>query len=593
MDDGAFEATGTSRPEDAPGRVSGRAAVPWLILIALAAVWIAALLHRGQPLAWDELEFFRATRWTGQGRVPFRDFWEHHTPLQWIVFAPVARLFGGGPGAGAVVAMRWAQIALWVPMLLLVMRLSRGPGRWWALGFLLVSPLFIRSALEYRVDVLGNLGYFAALACAVKRRWIAFGAAMSLAVLANMRLAPLVVITTLIVLFWDGRNRRWSFQRSAMRLVSGVVLVAVPFIGWLFLTRAWRPFLDGVVGYNTASATLLEVNTWYQFAAPIWQRDPAAILLWAAALAGVVIALRELRRPDTPQILALLFLASLATIAAMEVQYEYHFQGPYLLMVPLAAVALARLERWRTAAVAMAAGSLVLAVVPLVAEPFGGAMRYQDFVMREVDRRTGPDARVFDGNGYALRREPAYRYWFLTTGVRFLAGRGAIAPYDIAANPPAAVIYNLRMQRWFEIFPKTAAYAVHHYVPLTRDLWVPGLTAIAQPGRAVTWVAPASGRYTLWPSAALLRHPWLTRPLDYAAVQGPRATQYAIPLRRLPLSSTLQWSVDGLPLTGRDAELKKGSRITLVSSGPGPIGVLLVPADLTTLCLAPGEEFQF
>jgi hypothetical protein len=50
-------------------------------------------------------------------------------------------------------------------------------------------------------------------------------------------------------------------------------------------------------------------------------------------------------------------------------------------------------------------------------------MRNQDYVMREVDRRTQPGDVVFDGTGYALRRKPAYRYWFLPVGLRFLAAR--------------------------------------------------------------------------------------------------------------------------------------------------------------------------
>jgi hypothetical protein len=265
----------------------------------------------------------------------------------------------------------------------------------------------------------------------------------------------------------------------------------------------------------------------------------------------------------------------------------------YLLMVPLAALAFARVVRWQWLALGTAALALLIAVIPLAPQPFGGAMRYQDFVMREVDRRTAPTDRVFDGTAYALRREPAHRYWFLATGVRFLSSQGLIPRYDIAANPPAAVIYNLRMQLWFEIFPKSAAYAVRHYVPLTRDLWVPGMTATLQPQRALTWAAPAAGRFTLWPSEVLLRHPWLTKPLEYAAVQGVRATQYAIPLARLPRAQNVEWSVDGFPVTGRSVELKKGSRVTVVSREGRPIGALLVPSDVDVLCVGPSEEFQF
>ncbi|HYC90160.1 MAG TPA: hypothetical protein VEO54_13175 [Thermoanaerobaculia bacterium] len=575
-----------------------------------AAVAVAAalfLLHRAHPLGWDELEFFRATKWVSEGRVPFRDFWEHHTPLQWLVFAPVAR-FIDSPGAIAVVAMRWAQAVMWVGILALVLRLAKERAKWWALVLLLAAPLFVRSAVEYRIDVLGNLCFLGALVCAFRQRWIAFGALMSLAVLANMRVAPLVVFTAALFLFW---NERWRWNPGALRMLVGVAAVALPFIAWLRLAGAWEPFLAGVVRYNVASSDLLEVDTLREMLlAPFLFPDPAAIVLWIAALAGAALSIR------TP--LAIIFLATVASIAAMEVQYEYHFQGAYLLMVPLAAIALERIsgppasrrlsvaasrrhgagetparQPARTPAVhywlllAVAASSILLHL-PRTTEP----MRYQDYVMREVDRRTKPGDRVFDGTGYALRREPAYRYWFLPTGIRLVAAAGGVRPYDIAADPPAAILWNLRMQRWFEIFPRTGAFATRNYVPLTRDLWVPGLTATLPPGRAFTWTAHAAGTYTLYASEPLARHPWLTQPLQYAAIQGPPATRYAIPLRQLP-RARVRWSVDGLPVSGTTVQLRKGARVSVASEEARVIGVMLVPADVAVLCVAPGEEFQF
>ena len=222
----------------------------WGALFVVALVWIAALLHRGQPLGWDEVEFFRATKWTGAGQVPFRDFWEHHTPLQWLVFAPIARLFADGPGVASILVMRWAQAAVWVAILFLTLRLTRGSARWWALVrlarcagidawpallLLLVSSSFVRKAIEYRVDVPGNAAYVAGVALiafgAGRRRWIGFGALMSAAVLANMRLAPLVVITAALALF-----KEWRWNRRALWMIAGVVPVAAAFVGWLSLT---------------------------------------------------------------------------------------------------------------------------------------------------------------------------------------------------------------------------------------------------------------------------------------------------------------------------------------------------------------------
>src|SRR5688500_12833826 len=150
----------------------------WRLLFAAAILWIAALAQRGLPLAVDEVEFFRATKWVGQGLVPYRDFWEHHLPLQWIAFGPVASLFANGPGVEAIVAMRWAQIAMWIAIFILLVRLARrlGLNPWPALVLLLVSSSFVKRAIEYRVDVPGNLAYLAGVALiafgAGPRRWL-------------------------------------------------------------------------------------------------------------------------------------------------------------------------------------------------------------------------------------------------------------------------------------------------------------------------------------------------------------------------------------------------------------------------------------
>ena len=83
-------------------------------LLAVASLARLLSLLWSHPLNWDEIEFFRAADWIRQGLVPYRDFWEHHTPLQWFVFAPVTALVKSRAGVIAVIAMRIAQIPLWV-----------------------------------------------------------------------------------------------------------------------------------------------------------------------------------------------------------------------------------------------------------------------------------------------------------------------------------------------------------------------------------------------------------------------------------------------------------------------------------------------
>jgi hypothetical protein len=577
----------------------------------LAALWILALLQRGLPLGLDELEFFRATRWVSLGQVPFRDFWEHHTPLQWLLFAPVAR-FASGAGVASIVIMRWAQLPLWIALLWIVVALARREGiracGWGnALLILLLSSTFVQRAIEYRVDVLGNLAFIAAVAIiafgATRGRWIAFGALMSAAVLANVRFAPLVVFAGAIALFWRPDERRWRWNPRALWMSAGIGAVAAAFLAYLAATGSIGGFVEGVLRYNELSSHVLAVRTFGDaLLAPLWTLDLAGIMFWIAGIAGIAIALRGIREPGPLQFAAILVIAGIVAIAAMQVQYDYHFQSSWILMLPLAALALDRLPlpRWRRLAVAVGVAGLLVSIMRTV-PTFGSAMQYQDAVMTAADRFTLPSETVFDGAGYALRRRPAWRYWFLTTGVRFLAARGTIAPYDasqMAANPPAAIIADYRLLLYLQLFPRLQAYALRHYVPVYRNLWVPGMTAMIGPSpRRYIWTSPRSGRYDVYVSDLLAKHPWFTRPVEYVTTIGPRAAQLEIPLQRLPRydASRLQWTVDGtaLPSGTTMLQLRKGARVEVVGSGPAPAGLLLVPHGVTSLCIAPEEEIVF
>ncbi len=374
------------------------------VLLVAALLWIAALTQRGLPLAVDEVEFFRATKWVGEGRVPFRDFWEHHTPLQWMAFGPVASLFANGAGTSAIVAMRWAQMGLWVAMLVLLVRWIRRAGLdpWIALLLLLVSASFVRRAIEYRVDVLGNLAYLAGVSLIVqgagRKRWAGFGALLSAAVLTNMRLVPLVVMTALLASLWRAEERRWGWNRRAPWMAAGVMPVAAAFIGWLLATGAWTAFLDGVVHYNVTSAQLLDVDTLFDaLLLPLWTLDLGGIAYWIAGIAGTVLALRTIRQPGLPQFVAMLFLASLASIAMMEVQYDYHFQIAYLLMLPLVALAAATLQRpvWRALVPTLAVCALGISLLQTV-PTFGDAIALSgggDDLRRSADAAVGTRAR--------------------------------------------------------------------------------------------------------------------------------------------------------------------------------------------------------
>jgi hypothetical protein len=153
---------------------------------------------------------------------------------------------------------------------------------------------------------------------------------------------------------------------------------------------------------------------------------------------------------------------------------------------------------------------LIASAVNVYASVFRGKeddMRYEDFIMREADRRS--TRVVFDGVGRALSREPAYRYWFLPALQNVLESAGRIEPYR-PAQLPDVVIADYRVYGYLRSHPDLARVLTTHYLPVWRNLWVPAYTSRA----GGEWVAVVDGTYRVIRSEALFNHPWFRRPLE-------------------------------------------------------------------------------
>lgn len=575
----------------------------WLLPFVLVSAWIAAQLQSGHALTWDELEFFRATRWVGDGLVPFRDFWEHHTPLQWLLFAPMARLLATGPGTAAVVTMRWAQVPLWLGIMTLLRAMMNQceascETRRIALLLLLTSRVFVLYALEYRVDTLGNLCYLAALILAFRnvsrpRAWIGVGVLLSSAVLSNVRMAPLVVVTGALLLIVRPDERRWRFNPSAMAMAAGLAIVLSIGAVCVVATGARPALADGLLRYNMVSDRLMAVDR-HSLATtlllPFRWRDVSTLTLVAASIAGLAWSLRELRRPNYRTVVALLAAGAFVLALRLGVHYPYHFQTALLMIVPLAAMVLPVV---RLPAIAIVIGALTLNVSVLLAAPFGAAMRYQDAVMQEVQRRTSPRESVWDGSGYALSRRPAYRYWFLPAGVRLMAQKHLVERYgarELLAAPPAAIVVNDRLLAWIGAFPDLAPVLGQNYLPLYRNLWIPGMSGVlAGEHSAKEWMVLRGGRYRIWPSELLARHLWFRDPVRYATYAGPHAAELEATLALLPpvAMGALQWSVNGRTIASPILDLRPGDRLRAASAVSSPVGIVVVPVDVKTIFVAP------
>jgi hypothetical protein len=599
-----------------PGPAGSRRYSTTVLLLALTAAAVRLIpLHFLNPLNWDELEFYRATVWVAEGRVPYRDFWQNHTPLPWFLFAPFAALTKG-PGVASVIALRWAQVPVWIVTFWLANVFMRRVGierfaRWAAMALALSSSLFMIPAIEYRVDSVACMFYLAGLVLAVtstsRGSAVASGAMFCLAGFSNLRLGPLLALTVLILRIVDTRERAWRPNRRINWTFAGVAVTLGACLTYFAATGSLDDLYHQVWYENYLGDKYSEPIVgafFHRLLVPFGIRiiasdrlfdpqviDPGGVAILVLGFWGMAGALRSWRSPHGLTLAAILQVCSLVFIAAMKFIYNYHFEIVVLMMLPLVAATIEQLRRprWIVALVAVAC------CVNLFASVFRGKewdRAFQDFVMREADSRTLPGEKVWSGAPWALRREPAYRFWLLPEIARHLVRHGHAQPYalgDVLRDPPAAVVFDHNALVWTAMIQREIApFFVRHYIPVWRNLWVPALNTRLAPQSRFEWVVPRDGTYRMFVSPDLATHPWFRDPLLAGVYEKPDSDRLTLRLPPAAPHPALAWWVDGKAVQPSAAiALRKHQRVAVANQGPEPLGLILLPGDDTVLFRQP------
>ena len=594
-----------------------------LLIVAAAARFLT--LQWLHPVTWDEIEFFRCTDWICHGLVPYRDFWEHHTPLLWFLFAPLSALTTSA-GQYPMLLMRWGQVPLWMATFYLLTVWMRDLGisaiaRWSAVLLALCSSMFMLASIEYRVDTLGCFLYVAALVCLQRMErspayGFAAGAALCLTGFANLRLGPLLAITVLLTRVVQPEARRWEGQKKANWTFVGIIAALAVALAYFAASRSATTAFRQVWIDNYLADRISPDTPWIlphrllvlfglhlldytnpQLINPTFDAQsidlPSIAILGFGAVAVLRVLFTRFRAPDWWFVLAFLQVSSFVFIAAMKYIYHYHFEIVVLMMLPFIASEIDRLlerDRWRLVGTALVVATLVN-VFACVFRGKEGDMAWQDFIMKEVNRATPPGSAVFDGVGRAIRRRPAYRYWFLPTLVKNLVAREIYAPYslrEMANDPPAAILTDYRAYLWLDTDRPLAAFARTHYLPAWCNLWLPGMSALVSPAKpAADWIVPATGTYRVYASERLATHPWFYEPLAVGSYPTSTRVEIALvgftPPSKLPLS----FSVDGRAVQPDQLPLVRKQHLRVVSLSAVPFGIMIVPTDITGLFRQP------
>ena len=279
-----------------------------LALIAAAGRWFDGFEA-------DDLQHLHAAWLVGQGRVPYRDYFDHHTPLYHVVFAPYASHIGRDPLL-LMITFRILAAACACGIFYLFWRLIarlNGPiFAWLGLGLFAASRhsdllfslrpdyiavLLLLAAITLLVESNARARYFAAGVC------VGVGFGFTQKVLA---LAPAFLVWATIALFRIPRDERKGQLLSIAAIAAGMALPVSLMIGLLAREGALAGFLAGPIGF---ASHWTQPKSWVSFTQePVLLEFGLSAMGFAWAFRSVWKWAKGKELPETDVLLGLLLL---------------------------------------------------------------------------------------------------------------------------------------------------------------------------------------------------------------------------------------------------------------------------------------------
>lgn len=229
-----------------------RRLAPWGLAGAIVAGVVCLCLSRAPD--WDEMEHLHSSWLVDQGLWPYKDFWQHHSPMLWILLGPLTRVM---PHT-AVAMDLWRALAFLssaaagVLVLVIARRLDPRPGVLLAAAALWLGIAGPCEFHDLRPDLFANVCSLGAMALLISSRSapaiFSSGALLAFAVSFTPKHAPLLAILPTVAL-WERLGAR-GLARMAILYVGGIAVGLMPLTLWLTRRDLIGDFFYWVVLYN-------------------------------------------------------------------------------------------------------------------------------------------------------------------------------------------------------------------------------------------------------------------------------------------------------------------------------------------------------
>lgn len=471
--------------------------------------------------------------WT-QGLLPYRDFFDNHTPIFQALYAPLFHLLG--VRADILLPMRAGELPLYALAIFCVWKIARAfyapRVALWTAVFAALWPAFYLDSIEFRPDQLWTLVWLLILlvlstgSITPRRMWfvgLLCGLSFSVSMKTTLYIAALLqaLVGALLVRWWaGGLPLRWShLARCAGAWLAGIVIVPALVVLYFYTHGAIKDLAYCVIHHNVLPGA--SNRTFGSATLKMWLLGAVG-----AVVGSCIIARLKMPLPARTRI-AFLFLAPFLYVVTLVAAWPVLTAEDYLPFYPAMALTVVPALLWLVGlltrnmrfpvpalfAVAEIAGVLVSV------SPFQDQTADKIGMVANTLKLTEPGDYVMDSKGETIyRRRPFYYVFESRTFHRMEMGliQDNIAEELIAKRVPLATTH--RMPHTDRKSART--FIKSNYTQIAFRLWVLGQRIRDEEtpaGQPIVFQVTIPQRYTLITPAGAP-----TGSLDGTPFAGPR-----------------------------------------------------------------------
>lgn len=368
----------------------------------------------------DEFEHLHAAWLVSLGQLPFRDFFEHHSPLIWYLLSPLTKIFENDPDiifAGRIFFLL-LNIPLSLTLFLIINKIYNSKIALISLILVNSMTVFFINTLEIRPDVLLILFLLLAILTFFERQnnpaaILGAGFFLSLAFFSKQT-ALLSIPAFVLQLTIDSQKNNKQRLKSIAWLLASFSLLPIIYFIYLINTHSLSEYLNLAFLFN------LTLNTTFHFPfyADLGRGLPQDYIFWLIGLIGLLIAAKTAIKKRHPQYIFLFSIFLLFTLPLFFIPAPYwQYFLPSIIILAIFLGTVLKHIFYSTHHFKYFFPTFLITLFFVFSAGLSGIWRNfesnqkQIISLENILNKTGPDDKIFDGIGSAIFRPNAYYYW--------------------------------------------------------------------------------------------------------------------------------------------------------------------------------------